>query len=78
MCTKDAQASCLLVGASNLVTRMLHVWGSKGVCRLVSRSIAAYLVKAWDVRNSCKHRGAPSFFRPEGGGRGADGVDAMA
>jgi hypothetical protein len=34
------------------------VWGSKGVCRVISRSISAYLVQAWDVRNSCKHNGA--------------------
>jgi hypothetical protein len=35
-------------------------------------------VKAWDVRNSCKHNGAvlPLFAAPVG--RGADGVDAMA
>jgi hypothetical protein len=43
-----------------------------------SRSIAEYLVQAWDVRNSCKHNGAvlPLPSAPEG--RGADGVDAMA
>jgi hypothetical protein len=28
------------------------VWGSKGVCRVISRSIAEYLVQAWDVRNN--------------------------
>jgi hypothetical protein len=51
---------------------------SKGVCRVISRSISAYLVQAWDVRNSCKHNGAvlPLFAAPVG--RGADGVDAMA
>jgi hypothetical protein len=54
------------------------VWGSRGVCRVISRSIAEYLVQAWDVRNSCKHNGAvlPPLSAPEG--RGADGVDAMA
>jgi hypothetical protein len=54
------------------------VWGSRGVCRAISRSIAEYLVQAWDVRNSCKHSGAvlPLVAAPEG--RGADGVDAMA
>jgi hypothetical protein len=48
------------------------VWGSKGVCRLVSRSIAAYLVRAWDVHNSCKHNGAvlPLSSGPGGGGAG--------
>jgi hypothetical protein len=54
------------------------VWGSKGVCRRVSRSIAAYLVNAWDVRNSCKHNGAVLPLSSAPGGRGADGVDAMA
>jgi hypothetical protein len=54
---------------------------------------AAYLVRAWDVRNSCKHNGAvlmgnmmmmmmmercSLFLPPRGGGRGADRVDAMA
>jgi hypothetical protein len=53
------------------------VWGSKGVCRVISRSISAYLVQAWDVRNICKHNGVvlPLFAAPVG--RGADGVDAM-
>jgi hypothetical protein len=54
------------------------VWGSKGVCQLVSRSVAAYLVKAWNVRNSCKHNGAVLPLSSAPGGRGADGVDAMA
>jgi hypothetical protein len=54
------------------------VWGSKGVCRVISRSIAEYLVQAWDVRNNYKHNGAvlPVVTAPVG--RGADGVDAMA
>jgi hypothetical protein len=30
------------------------VWGSRGRCLVISRSIAVYLVQAWDVRNSCK------------------------
>jgi hypothetical protein len=49
-----------------------------GGCRVISRSIAEYLVEAWDVRNSCEHNGAvlPPLSAPEG--RGADGVDAMA
>jgi hypothetical protein len=53
-------------------------WGSRGRCRVISRSIAEYLVQAWDVRNSCRHNGAvlPLPSAPEG--RGADGVDAMA
>jgi hypothetical protein len=46
--------------------------------RVISRSIAEYLVQAWDVHNSCKHNGAvlPLPSAPEG--RGADGIDAMA
>jgi hypothetical protein len=54
------------------------IWGSRGRCRVNSRSIAEYLVQAWDVRNSCKHNRAvlPLPSAPEG--RGADGVDAMA
>jgi hypothetical protein len=54
------------------------IWGSRGRCRVISRSIAEYLVQAWDVHNSCKHNGAvlPLPSAPEG--RGADGVDAMA
>jgi hypothetical protein len=45
---------------------------------LWDRSIAEYLVQAWDVRNSCKYSGAviPVVAAPEG--RGADGVDAKA
>jgi hypothetical protein len=54
------------------------VWGSKGVCRVISRSISAYLVQAWDVRNSCKHTGAVLPLSAAPVGRGADGVDAMA
>jgi hypothetical protein len=40
------------------------VWGSKGVCRVISRGISAYLVQAWDVRNSFKHNGAVLLFLP--------------
>jgi hypothetical protein len=64
-------------------TKLLHfisddVWGSRGVCRVISRSIAEYLVQAWDVRNNCKHNAAvlPLSSAPEG--HGANGVDAMA
>jgi hypothetical protein len=54
------------------------VWGSKGVCRVISRSISAHLVQAWDVRNSCKHNGAVLPLSAAPVGRWADGVDAMA
>ena len=69
-----------LTDASTKLLRFVSddVWGSKGVCRLVSRSIAAYLVKAWDVRNSCQHNGVVLPLSSAPGGRGADGVDAMA
>jgi hypothetical protein len=45
---------------------------------VISRSISAYLVQAWDVRNSCKHSGAVLPLSAAPVGRGADGVDAMA
>jgi hypothetical protein len=54
------------------------IWGSRGVCRVISRSMAEYLVQAWDVRNNCKHNGAVLPLSSAPGGRGADGVDAMA
>jgi hypothetical protein len=70
-------------GAEKLRNKLLRfvsddIWGSRGRCRVISRSIAEYLVQAWDVRNSCKHNGTvlPLPSAPEG--RGADGVDAMA
>jgi hypothetical protein len=44
---------------------------------VISRSISAYLVQAWDVRNSCKHNGAVLPLSAAPVGRGADGVDAM-
>jgi hypothetical protein len=28
------------------------IWGSRGRCRVISRSIAEYLVQAWDVQCS--------------------------
>jgi hypothetical protein len=37
---------------------------------------SAYLVQAWDVRNSCKHNGAVLPLSAAPVGRGADGVDA--
>jgi hypothetical protein len=68
-----------LTDASTKLFRFVsdNVWGSRGVCRVISRSIAEYLVQAWDVRNSCKHNGAvlPHPSAPEG--RGADGVDGL-
>jgi hypothetical protein len=76
-----------LTDASTKLLRFVSddVWGSKGVCRVISRSttsysysIAEYLVQAGDVRNNQKHNGAvlPVVTAPVG--RGADGVDAMA
>jgi hypothetical protein len=70
-----------LSDASTKLLRFISddVWGSKGVCRVISsRSISAYLVQAWDVRNSCKHNGAVLPVSAAPVGRGADGVDAMA
>jgi hypothetical protein len=73
----------MFVALSDASTKLLRfvsddVWGSKGVCRVISRSISAYLVQAWDVRNSCKHNGAVLPLSAAPVGRGADGVDAMA
>jgi hypothetical protein len=72
-----------VLAMSDASTKLLRftsddVWGSKGVCRVISRSISAYLVQAWDVRNSCKHNGAVLPLSAAPVGRGADGVDAMA
>jgi hypothetical protein len=53
---------------------LVSIWA----VRVIFRSIAEYLVEAWDVRNTYKHNGAvlPVVTAPVG--RGADGVDAMA
>jgi hypothetical protein len=71
---------CTYITASTKLLRFISddVWGSKGVCRVIFRSISAYLVQAWDVRNSCKHNGAVLPLSAAPVGRGADGVDAMA
>jgi hypothetical protein len=68
----------LLSDASAKLLRFISddVWGSKGVCQVISRSISAYLVQAWDVRNTCKHNGAVLPLSAAPVGRGADGVDA--
>jgi hypothetical protein len=49
-----------------------------GAVRSDAFDISAYLVQAWDVRNSCKHNGAVLTLSATPVGRGADGVDAMA
>ena len=54
----------------------MMLWGS--VTLLVSRIIAAFLEKAWCVRNTCKHDGVVLLPVAAPLGRGADGVDAMA
>jgi hypothetical protein len=70
-CTAGRSRLCACAGWASL---LLSHWQ----CRVISRSIAEYLVQAWDVRNSCKRNGSvlPLPSAPEG--RGADGVDAMA
>lgn len=61
-----------LTDASTKLLRFVSddIWGSRGVCRVISRSVAKYLVQAWDVRNSCTHYGGvlPSLSAPEGCG----------
>jgi hypothetical protein len=80
---KHACFLLVVLAMSDASTKLLRfisddVWGSKGVCWVISRSIPAYLVQAWDVRNSCKHNGAVLPLSAAPVGRGADGVDAMA
>jgi hypothetical protein len=74
------QSIIIMSDASTKLLRFISddVWGSKGVCRVISRSISVYLVQAWDVRNSCKHKGAVLPLSAAPVGRGADGVDALA
>jgi hypothetical protein len=72
-----------VLAMSDASTKLLRfipddAWGSKGVCRVISRSISAYPVQAWDVHNSCKHNGAVLPLSAAPVGHGADGVDAMA
>jgi hypothetical protein len=81
---------CWSVGgcaASTRHVRLQHRRHVSGACKsttgqahigAVHRSISAYLVQAWDVRNSCKHNGAVLPLSAAPVGRGADGVDAMA
>jgi hypothetical protein len=66
--------------ASSKVLRFVSddVWGRSGEGQLVARSIAVFLEKAWEVRNSCKHNGAVLPLSSAPVGRGADGVVAMA
>jgi hypothetical protein len=42
-----------LSDASTKLLRFISddVWGSKGVCRVISKSISSYLVQAWDNNN---------------------------
>jgi hypothetical protein len=68
------------------------VWGSRGVCRVVSRSIAVSqdnLVRAWDVSNRCNTVASDASILDSLSlavlplvaaleGRAADGIDAMA
>jgi hypothetical protein len=68
-----------LTDASDMVLRFVSddIWGgAKG--RVAARSIADYLVHAWNHRNACKHSGAvlPPPSAPVG--RRADGDVAMA
>jgi hypothetical protein len=72
-----------VLALSDALTKLLrfisdYVWGSIRVCRVISRSVSAYLMHVWDVCNSCKHNGAVLPLSVAPVGRGADGVDAMA
>jgi hypothetical protein len=62
-----------VLAMSDASTKLLRfisddVWGSKGVCQVISRSISAYLVQGMCVIVA-NIMGAPSFCRP-GGARG--------
>ena len=78
-CAKIPRSLLSLSDASSKVLRFVSddVWGTNERM-LVSRCIAVFLEKAWEVRNCRKHNGAvlPPSSAPVG--RGADGVDAMA
>jgi hypothetical protein len=78
-CAEKLRSLLSLSDASTKVLRFVSddVWGSSERM-LVSRCIAVFVEKAWDVRNRCKHTGAvlPPSSAPVG--RGADGVAAMA
>jgi hypothetical protein len=69
---------CLIGMGNTDYSAWLKYLRARPVRTCATRSIAEYLVQAWDVRNSCKHNGAvlPPLSAPEK--RGADGVDAMA
>jgi hypothetical protein len=62
-------------GVGGLCMSFLLEWYSSFIC---VPCISAYLVQAWDVRNSCKHNGAVLPLSAAPVGRGVDGVDAMA
>jgi hypothetical protein len=79
-CAEKLRNVLAMTDASTKLLRFVSddIWGSRGVCRLVSRPIAEYLVQVWDVRNACKHNGAVLPLSSALVGRGADGVVAMA
>jgi hypothetical protein len=79
-CAEKLRSLLSLTDASDMVLRFVSddIWGGAKVCRVAARSIADYLVHAWNHRNACKHSGAvlPPPSAPVG--RGADGDVAMA
>jgi hypothetical protein len=79
-CAEKLRSLLSLTDAYDMVLRFVcdDIWGGAKVCRVAARSIADYLVHAWNHRNACKHSGAvlPPPSAPVG--RGADGDVAMA
>jgi hypothetical protein len=79
-CSEKLRSLLSLADASDMVLRFVSddIWGAAKVCRVAARSIADYLVHAWNHRNACKHSG--TVLRPPSApvGCGADGDVAMA
>jgi hypothetical protein len=61
-----------------VAAHLVQLPGTRLAASEALHGVSAYLVQAWDVRNSCKHNGAVLPLSAAPVGRGADGVDAMA
>jgi hypothetical protein len=56
-CAEKLRSLLSLTDASDMVLSFVSddIWGGAKVCRVAARSIADYLVHAWNHRNACKH-----------------------
>jgi hypothetical protein len=79
-CAEKLRSLLSLTDASDMVLRFVSddIWGGAKVCRVAARSIADYLVHAWNHSNACQHSGAVLPPPSAPAGRGADGDVAMA